>query len=150
MLTYPNIPLKLYLTELSSPYPDVNQNLINFFRTHARPVETILTTYVVLPLEFYTSLKVIGGLQGPTHINRAPDWLVSRWYVRWNRQYDLNDSEKAIRQLLAQPGAYQAVTLPYEDEIFGNQPDPYFHRFIPPTEPVSPLTVYEKILPAKP
>ncbi len=149
MLTYPNIPLKLYLTELSSPYPDVNQNLIKFFRTHARPGQTILTAYGDLPLEFYTSCKVIGGLQGPTPIDRFPDWLVPRWYIRWNRQYDLNASEKAIRQLLAQPGAYQPVTLPYEDEIFGNQPDPYFHRFIPPIEPVSSLTVYGKNQPKK-
>jgi hypothetical protein len=149
MLTYPNIPLKLYLTELSSPYPDVNQNLITFFRAQARPGQTILTTYGDLPLEFYTSNKIIGGLQGPTPINPSPDWLVPRWYIRWNRQYDLNDSEKAIRQLLAQPGAYRPVRLPYEDEVFGNRPDPYFHRFIPPLEPVSPLMVYERNRPSK-
>jgi hypothetical protein len=149
MLTYPNIPLKLYLTELSSPYPDVNQNLIRFFQTHPRHGQTILTTYGDLPLEFYTSYKIIGGLQGPKPINPAPDWLVPRWYVRWDRHHDLNDSEKAIRRLLAQPGAYRPVPLPYEDEIFGNQPDPYFHRFMPPIEPVSQLTVYEKIRPAK-
>ncbi len=150
MLSYPNIPLKLYLTGLSSSYPDVNEGLIKFFQAHARPGQTILTAYGDLPLEFYTSCKVIGGLQSPISFKRSPDWLVPRWYVRWNRQYNLHASEKAIRRLLAQPGAYRPVTLPYyEDEIFGNRPDPYFHRFIPPVEPLSPLTVYEKIRPAK-
>lgn len=150
MLAYPNIPLKLYLTELSSPYPDVNQNLINFFRAQAQPGQTILTTYGDLPLEFYTSARVIGGLQGHLPQTPPPEWLVLRWYTRWNRQYNLNESEQAIRHLLSQPGAYRAVTLPGEDEIFGNQPDPYFHRFMPPIESVAPLVVYEKNPPAGP
>ena len=149
MLVYPNIPLKLYLTEISSSYPDVNQGLIRFFQTHARPGQTILTVYGDLPLEFYTSCKVIGGLQGHKSFSRSPDWVVPRWYVRWNRKYNLDDSEKTIRQLLAQPGVYRPVTLHYDDEIFGDRPDPYFHRFIPPVEPVSPLIIYEKIQPAK-
>jgi hypothetical protein len=149
MLTYPNIPLKLYLTELSSPYPDVNQNLITFFRAHAQPGQTILTNYGDLPLEFYTSCKVIGGLQGHIPKTPPPKWLVLRWYTRWNRQYDLNESEHAIRQLLSKASTYQAVTLPGEDEIFGNQPDPYFHRFIPPIFSVAQLVVYENKLPTR-
>ncbi|MEJ2671740.1 MAG: glycosyltransferase family 39 protein [Deltaproteobacteria bacterium] len=150
MLSYPNFPLKLYLNELTSTYPDVNQELIRFFQTHARPGDVILTTYGDLPLQFYTSCKVLGGLQEHTPLTRPPRWLVPRWYVRRNRQYDLNDSEKAIRQLLAQTGAYQTIPLPYEDEIFGNRPDPYFHRFIPPIEPLSHLVIYEKKSTAQP
>ena len=147
MLSYPNIPLKLYLTELTSPYPDVNQNLIKFFRTHARPGQTILTTYGDLPLEFYTSCKVIGGLQEHTPMSPPPDWLVLRWYTNWNRHSDLNESERVIRQLIAPPGAYQPITLPYEDEIFGNDPDPLFHRFIPAIESLPPLVIYARKLP---
>ncbi len=144
MLTYANIPLKLFLTELSSPYPDVNQNLIKFFRTHVRPGQTILTTYGDLPLEFYTSCKVSGGLQSFTPPTEPPHWLVLRWYTRWNRQHDLNESEWLIRRLISQPGAYHPIILPYEDEFFGNYPDPYYHRFIPPIESLSPLVIYEK------
>jgi hypothetical protein len=144
MLTYPNLPLKLYLSELTSSYPDVNQNLINFFKTHAKPGETILTAYGDLPLQFYTSCKVVGGLEGPIHLTRPPDWLVPRWYTRWNRNYNLNGSEVLIRQLLAHSSDYQRVALAGEDEIFGNRPDPYFHRFLPPMESLPPLVVYEK------
>ena len=49
MITFPNLPLKLFLTEICSPYPDVNRHLIQFFRTHARPGDIILTTYDDLP-----------------------------------------------------------------------------------------------------
>jgi len=149
MLIYPNLPLKLYISELSSPYPDVNQNLIRFFQTHARPGETILTAYGDLPLQFYTPYRVFGGLGGPIVETQPPDWLVPRWYTRWNRQYDLNESEVLIRQLLAHSTDYRPIILPAEDEIFGNQPDPFFHRFIPPIESIAPLIVYEKNPPTR-
>ena len=149
MLTYPNVPLKLYLAELSSPYPDVNQNFIQFFQTHAQPGDTILTTYGDLPLQFYTSFKILGGLKGQPPLTRPPDWLVRRWYPRWNRQDDLNASEVLIRQLLAS-NDYHRVVLAGEDEIFGNQPDPYFHHFLPPVESLSPITIYEKNTRARP
>jgi hypothetical protein len=149
MLTYPNLPLKLYLTELTSPYPDVNQNLIRYLKAHAQPGETILTAYSDLPLQFYTSCQVFGGLQGHLHLTRPPDWLVPRWYTRWNRQYDLNASEVLIRQLLSHTTDYQRVALAGEDEIFGNQPDPYFHHFIPPMESLPPLVIYEKKSPSR-
>jgi hypothetical protein len=150
MLIYPNLPLKLYISELSSPYPDVSQNLIRFFQRHARPGDTILTTYDDLPLQFYTPFRIIGGLGGPIVLTRPPDWLVLRWYPRWNRQYDLNESEVLIRQLLANSTDYQRVILADEDEIFGNQPDPYFHHFLPPVESLAPLTIYEKKSPSRP
>jgi hypothetical protein len=150
MLTYPNLPLKLYLAELNSPYPDVNQNLIEFFRTHAQPGDTILTTYGDLPLQFYTSFRVIGGLTGQPPLTQPPDWLVLRWYPRWNRQDDLNASEVLIRQLIGNSAAYHRVVLTGEDEIFGNQPDPYSHHFRPPVESLSPITIYEKNSLARP
>jgi hypothetical protein len=128
----------------------VSQNLIRFFQTHARPGETILTTYDDLPLQFYTPYRILGGLGGPIVVTRPPDWLVLRWYPRWNRQYDLNESEVLIRQLLSNSTDYQRVVLSDEDEIFGNQPDPYFHHFIPPVESLSPLTIYEKKSLARP
>jgi hypothetical protein len=150
MLSYPNLPLQLYLTELSSPYPeDVNQNLINFFKAHAKPGDTILTTYGDLPLMFYTPFRVLGGLEGHCSKTRPPTWLVSRWCKRWDRNYNLNQSEQIIRQLISQPGAYQRIKLPYEDDIFGNRPDPYYHRFIPPIESLAHLVIYERKSPAR-
>jgi hypothetical protein len=150
MLIYPNLPLKLFLSEERSPYPDVNQNLIRFFETHARPGETILTTYGDLPLQFYTPYRILGGLGGRIAVTRPPDWLVLRWYPRWNRSYDLNESEVLIRQLLKNSTDYQRVVLADEDEIFGNQPDPYFHHFVPPVESLSRLTIYAKKSPSRP
>ena len=145
MLTYPNLPLKLYLTELFCGYPDVNQNFIRFFQAQARAGATILTTYGDLPLQFYTSCQVLGGLQGDVPSwGASPDWVVKRWDIRWDRNYELIKSEKFILDNVRLTTDYEALTLPYEDEVFGNRADPYYHRFLPETEPINQIIIYRK------
>lgn len=145
MLTYPNLPLKLYLTELISGYPDVNQNFISFFQGQARSGDTILTTYGDLPLQFYLPCRVLGGLEGEVDLpGRTPDWVVRRWHSRWDRNLDLNKSEQYILDNLRLTTDYVALALPYEDEIFGNRADPYYHRFLPETEPINQIIIYRK------
>jgi len=145
MLTYPNIPLKLFLTELLFPYPDVNGNFIRFFQSQARPGDIILTTYGDLPLQFYTPFQVIGGLQGRVSSPRLPEWVVSRHEIRYNRNYQLQDSEKFIREQLSPATDYQALILPWEDEPFGNRPDPYYHRFVPAARPLAQVVIYKRL-----
>lgn len=145
MLTSPNLPLKLFLTELFSGYPDVNQNYIHFFLTHAHPGDTILTTYGDLPLQFYTPFRVVGGLQGNISLSRPPDWVVSRWTTRWNRTYHLNESELFIKKKLHLATDYERIVLPFADEEFGDIADPYAHRFIPEPQPLAKMVIYKKL-----
>ena len=147
MLTYPNLPLWLFLAELFTPYPDVNGNFIRFFQTQARPGDIILTTYGDLPLQFYTPFQVIGGLQGKISPSRAPDWVVSRYELRYKRNYHLQDSERFIREKLSLAADYQAIILPWEDEPFGNRADPYHHRFVPAARPLAQAVIYKKVMP---
>lgn len=145
MLTSPNIPLRLFLTELFSDYPDVNGSLIGFFNAHARPGDTILTTYGDLSLQFYTGCRVIGGLQGPAPLRgKTPDWVVKRHYTRRNRELMLNASESAALEYIGRSLEYEAITLPCPDEMYGNRADPYYHRFIPEGEPYQHLVVYRR------
>lgn len=142
MLSYPNIPLKLYLSELLTSYPDVNQNLITFFQANARPGDTIVTTYGDLPLQFYTSCVVLGGLQGRVpNPGELPKFVVKRWHTRWNRRYDLIKSEAFIMNLRLAVD-YEPLVLPFADEQFGNRADPYYHRFVPETPPLNQLIIY--------
>jgi len=145
MLTYPNIPLKLYLNEVSRGYPDVNDSLIGFFQRQASPGDTILTTYGDLPLQFYTNFQVVGGLQWKEVPSLPPpEWVVRRAYTRRNREGVLNKSEEYILRHLNIEGDYQALVLPYPDDIFGNRADPLYHNFLAPSEPFPRLTVYRK------
>jgi 4-amino-4-deoxy-L-arabinose transferase-like glycosyltransferase len=147
MLTYPNLPLKLFVAELFFGYPDVNRNFIRFFQTQARPGDLILTTYGDLPLQFYTPFQVIGGLQGRISPSRPPDWVVARYEIRYNRNYQLQDSEKFIQEKLSLADDYQAIMLPWEDEPFGNRADPYYHRFVPADKPLAQAVIYKKLTP---
>ena len=142
MLTYPNLPIKNFLVELFSEYPDVNQSLINFFNRHAKPGEVILVSYGDLPLQFYTPFQIMGGLQGRVPLDN-PDWVVKKGYTRYNREYYLNKSETVILRRLDLSKDYQMVVLPCPDDFFGNRADPYYHRFLPP-EWMPRLVVYRK------
>jgi len=143
MLTSPNFPLKLYLTELFSGYPDVNANIIAFFKEHARPGDTILAEYSDLPLQFYTGLRVLGGLQGPPAPEEKPEWVLIRRSVRVNRDRLLFPARAFVHTLDLERD-YERLELPWPDEDFGNRADPYYHAFIPVEPPQLPLTIYRK------
>jgi len=144
MLTYPNIPLKLLVTELGYGYPDTNRSLIQFFKTQARPGETILATYGDLPLQFYTSYRVLGGLQGSISPRESPDWVAKRRITRLNRQGLFLEAEEFIRHHLRLKEDYRQEVLPYPDERFGNIPEPGYHRFLAPGEPFPHLTIHRQ------
>jgi hypothetical protein len=144
MLTYPNIPLKLFVTELRCDYPDTNRSLIQFFQTQARPGETILATYGDLPLQFYTSYRVLGGLQGSIPPRESPDWVTKRRVTRLNRQGLFMEAEEFIRHHLRLKEDYRKEVLPYPDDRFGNIPEPGYHRFLAPGEPFPHLTIHRQ------
>ena len=146
MLTYPNIPLQLFLRELCLDYPDLNQSLSQFFQAQARNGDTILTNYSDLPLQFYTSCRVIGSLQGRLPANASPDWVVKHYPTQWNRDYQLHQAETFINRKVILSKDYKAVAVLYADEIYGNIPGPYNHRFFPLSEPCGPVTIYRKIV----
>ncbi len=145
MLTHPNIPLHLFLKELCFDYPDLNRSLSQYFQTRARNGDTILTNYSDLPLQFYTSCRVIGSLQGRLPANVSPDWVVKHYPTQWNRDYEPHQAETFIRRNIIPSKDYKVVAVIYEDEIYGNIPDPYHHHFSPLSEPLGPATIYRRI-----
>jgi 4-amino-4-deoxy-L-arabinose transferase-like glycosyltransferase len=145
MLTSPNIPIKLYLTELFSNYPDINRGLIQFFQTRSKRGDTILATYSDLPLQFYTSFKIMGGLQGrPLEAERSPDWVVYLKRYTKSGQTTINNPVKFIQNNLKLNMDYERIKLPYPDDYYGNRPDPYFHHFVIPTNLPGYIEIYQK------
>ena len=143
MLTSANVPLRLYLTELISDYPDVNRGLVDFFQTQAKPDDTILTNYGDLPLQFYTQRKVVGGLQGQAVLLKtSPPWVVKLKTFSFKSAADFFIEDK-----LHLKANYEAIELPYPDDRFGNRPDPCYHHFIPPQEPYDHLIVFREKTP---
>ena len=143
MLTSLNFPLRLYLTEILCGYPDVNEHIAAFFKTHARPGQTILAEYSDLPLQFYTGLRVVGGLQGPVSEEEKPDWVLVRRVVRVNRDRMLFGA-RAFTNGLDLERDYERIELSGPDETFGNRAAPNYHHFIPMEPPQKPLVVYRR------
>ncbi len=143
MLTSLNVPLALHLTEILCGYPDVNAHIVEFFKTHVRPGETILAEYGDLPLQFYTGARVIGGLQGPVAETEKPDWILTRRVVRVNRDRTLFGA-RAFVLTLDLDQDYDRIDLPWPDETFGARAAPDEHAYIPAGPPALPLTVYHR------
>ncbi len=143
MLTSVNFPLKLYLTELTCGYPDVNAQLAKFFNDNAKPWQTILAEYGDLPLQFYTPFRVIGGLQGAIPANESPDWVVRRRIVRVNRDRVLFGA-RAFSNTLDLAHDYELVKTAIADDEFGNRADPAYHVFLPLEDPMATIEIYRK------
>jgi len=134
-LTSLNFPLKLLVTELVCGYPDVNTSIVEFFKTHAKPGQTVLAEYGDLPLMFYVpGLKVLGGLQGPVPPGTVPDWVLRRRVVRVNRDRFLFGARE-YTDGMDLSGRYERVPLSLPDETFGNRTDDPNHHYFMPVEP---------------
>ncbi|MEA5089849.1 ArnT family glycosyltransferase [Solidesulfovibrio sp.] len=145
MLTSLNFPIKLFVTELVCGYPDVNAAIVEFFKTHAKPGQTVLAEYGELPLQFYVDgLRILGGLQGPVPVGTVPDWVLRRRVVRVNRDRFLFGARE-FTDAMDLSRDYERVPLPFADETFGNRTDdPNHHYFIPVEEPQKELEVWRR------
>jgi hypothetical protein len=145
MLTSLNFPIKLFATELVCGYPDVNTAIIEFFKTHARPGQTVLAEYGELPLMFYVDgLHVLGGLQGPVPEGTVPDWILRRRVVRVNRDRFLFGARE-FTDAVDFARDYERVPLAFPDETFGNRTDdPNHHYFIAVEAPQKELEIWRR------
>lgn len=145
MLTSCNFPIKLYVTELCCGYPDVNAAVVAFFRSHARPGQTVLAEYGDLVLQFYMpGLRVIGGLQGPVAPGEKPDWVLRRRVVRVNRDRFLFGGRE-FTDAMDLGRDYEPVPYARPDETFGNRTDdPNHHSFIPVEPPQKEIEIWRR------
>ncbi|WP_029457156.1 glycosyltransferase family 39 protein [Solidesulfovibrio alcoholivorans] len=145
MLTSLNFPIKLFVTELVCGYPDVNAAIVEFFKNHAKPGQTVLAEYGELPLLFYVDgLRILGGLQGPVPEGTVPDWVLRRRVVRVNRDRFLFGARE-FTDAMDLSRDYERVPLPFADETFGNRTDdPNHHYFMPVEEPQKELEVWRR------
>ena len=146
MLNYPDIPLRLYLTELNSNIRDVNQCAIDFFRANAGKDDVIFANYGDLPLIFYTDFKVMGGLQGRIPDDgHPPDWVLKRPFLTLSRDRMFMKSDEYMYKKLDLENDYEAIALSCPAEMWGARADPYSHEFLPVEEPYRHLTVYRRV-----
>lgn len=159
---YVSSPIGLFLYELTHPIDNSALAVAEHLRRHAQKDDVVLATYDDLTLQYYTPLRVIGGLQGPpaeAPVHGGPDWIWVRpgytddraggdgelWLALRRWAIDTGDPQAAKTQTHGEPGSwatvietwpdakrYEPVFLREKDLFLANDADPRHHRFWEP------------------
>jgi hypothetical protein len=138
-------PLACYLTELGKTINDPEGTIAQYLNAHAKPDDVVLVSYGELPLEFYTKLKIRGGVNG-LPIPEDPDWIFLRHKVmsmvpgkdgdilRFVEEKVVSKTIKDGREVHVLKKGYRAIDLPGKDFHLGNCPEPSTHCFDTPAD----------------
>jgi len=111
--------------ELTHDVPDSTRGIVTFLITHATPGETVKIRYAIAPLVFYTALRV--DTRPMAFFEETyPDWIV------FQREWISDDfyHQPYYASIASQ---YEQIHTIIPDHLWGNAPDPFLHRFRPPT-----------------
>lgn len=124
-------PLASYAGELVNGVHDPECAVADYLKQHAKPGETLLTSYGDLPLMYYTPLHVTGGLAGAP-LPPKPDWILARTFlVSDDPRKDPRPATFMRRSIDLSPYR-EALSVP--DPALSNDPDPRFHLFSDPKQ----------------
>jgi 4-amino-4-deoxy-L-arabinose transferase-like glycosyltransferase len=125
-----SFPLLGFLYEITHHFDAPEFVLADLLNRSAKRTDIVLTTYDVLPLQFYTGLRVAGGLQG-RELPNDPDWLIRRrWIVSGEPGKD-HDVDIFIDKLIIK-SKYNIESIHHKDHMLGTNPDPKHHLFATP------------------
>ncbi|MCK5557874.1 MAG: glycosyltransferase family 39 protein [Candidatus Hydrogenedentes bacterium] len=119
-------PLSDYLYEITHDYDGPIEGISKYLNDNGNRDDTVAITYGDLPLKFYTSMRVVGGLTGE---DLAPakkaEWIILRNHVICRKDYNV------LQYLLKNVPwhMYQRITIDYPDIPFENRESPDEHRF---------------------
>jgi hypothetical protein len=119
-----------FLYELTHHFDAPEYVLAQYLNLHARESDVVVTTYDDLPLQFYTRLRVAGGLEG-RKLPESADWLIKRRWIHSSEPGKDGDVDTYIAKLL-EKSTYTSVPLHKFDHMLGTNPDPKNHLFATP------------------
>ncbi len=136
-----SFPLLGYLYEITHHVDDPECVVAEYLREYARPQDVVIASYGDLPLQFYTGLQVLGGLQGKP-LPLDADWIFRRQFYM---SADPGDDRDTINFLVQRVDLtrYEAIDLPGSEVFLGNNPDPLYHCFR--NRENQPILLYHKI-----
>jgi 4-amino-4-deoxy-L-arabinose transferase-like glycosyltransferase len=125
-----SFPLMGYAYELVRPPEAPQEVLCNYLNEHAATDDVVLISYGDLSLQFYTGLRVTGGMQGQPYPSQ-PDWIIIRGFTMSDNPGKDGDVRRWARSILERGGYERVFTAP--DSGTPNNPDPYYHLFHTPS-----------------
>jgi 4-amino-4-deoxy-L-arabinose transferase-like glycosyltransferase len=129
-------PLVQYVSGIRVPYADRFTDVLDFFKTHARPGETVLSFDPEYPMIFYTPLVVVNGLIMAPPPGKLPDWILPSTAsgVVHQAPVPVPDYFKSH---------YRLITIPVHDSVLGDSmPEPDYHEY-KTTDTLVPFVIYQ-------
>lgn len=113
-------PLFGYLYEITHDYDGPNEGIVKFLRENAKSTDTVKVPYGDRPIIFYTDVFVDNR---PFFENETyPEWIVFR--KDWIDKECLKG--KYFQKITKR---YEEVIIDYPDIMWGNRPEPGYHKF---------------------
>jgi hypothetical protein len=129
-------PLVEYIKGLPTPYTNRFVDVLEFFKTQARPGERVLTFDPDFPLMFYTQLVVING-----HIMAPPEGQLPDWILPNSASGVVAQDAVALPDFLKPH--YETLTIPVHDSVqAGSVPEPDIYQYLSVTTRV-PYVIYK-------
>jgi hypothetical protein len=135
------VPMAAYLYEIGHEMTGPIEETVSHLRAHAGPDDSIVATYGDLPIQFYTDLRVVGGLTGED----AAPWIDADWHLI--RSHSHRAGDRWLKQLLAREvdfAHYEATVLDVLDRPYENRPDPTYHKFRMPSDGLPELRLWRR------
>jgi hypothetical protein len=143
-ITLVSYPLIGYVYELTHPIDDPEWLVAQYLRQHAQPNDTVLVSYGDLPLQYYTGLHVVGGLQGQ-ELPKDADWIFLRQFFLSSQPGEDRDTIQFVLDHV-DLHRYEMINLGGRELCLSNDPDPTFHVFRMPKEG-KPVLLFRKMKP---
>ncbi len=127
-------PLASYCSELLFGARGTVDTLVEFFQTEGKAHELVLTNYEDMPLKFYTSLQVMGGLTGQ-NLTAAQN---ADWIVLLQHAYTSSKRAAIVPQFVeshVDRTHYTQILFKASDSMLQSREDPEGHSFRTPQEP---------------
>jgi hypothetical protein len=136
-------PLAGYLYELSHPLPSCDRPLREYLSAQARPGDVVIASYGDFPLQYYTGLKVLGGMQG-RRLVPDPDWIVLRSQVLSLQPGQDYDVARYVLGGQVDQSRYEKIDLACPDLVLADSAEPDHHLFRVPKD-AKPLEFLRRI-----
>jgi 4-amino-4-deoxy-L-arabinose transferase-like glycosyltransferase len=130
-----------YLYEITHHYVGPVNGIVAYLNQHGKPDDVVAITYGDLPLKFYTTMRVVGGLTGEDLTPAlAADWVIVRRDIHC-------DKDEAVAAYLKQNlpwQRYRRIELDCPDIPYNNREDPDEHCYRTVTD-APPVVIFQKI-----
>ena len=114
-------PIVTYLQEVTTPYKNSSEDIIEFFKNNASPDQSILSQDPEFPLIFHTGMKIIDvRLYPDVQLDNLPDWILPETATGLMHIHDLALPPQIVEfyepVILKVHNSPRGDTRPYPDE----------------------------------